>query len=153
VADTGIVALIEGGADDGVRARADTGLAGVALRAGAPVVAARAVLLVGVRAGAIRRGAHPGNVALIGRGADDGVCTRADAGLAGVALGAAVAVGAGGAVGLLGMGAGAVGRVTGAGIVALIEGGADDRVGARAHARLAGVGLGAGVAVVAGRAV
>src|SRR5207249_1831492 len=83
----------------------------------------------------------------------DGVGPDAGAGLAGVALGAGVAVGAGGPVGLGRVGAGARGRVAGAGLVALIEGGADDGVRAGAGAGRAGVGLGAGVAVVARGAV
>src|SRR5262249_11790688 len=113
-------------------------------RAGVAVGAGRAVGLLGVGAGPVRRIAGAGVVALIERGADDRVGPRADAGLAGVALRAGVAVGAGRAVGLLGVGAGAVRRVTGAGIVALIERGADDRVGPRADAGLAGVALRAG---------
>src|SRR6266403_240447 len=45
------------------------------------------------------------------------------------------------------------GGITGAGGVALVGGGADDGVAARAHAALAGVGPRTGIAVVAGAAV
>src|SRR5207249_1696622 len=109
-----------------------------------------------------------------GGGADDGVAAGAHAALAGVGLGAGVAVVAGGAVGL-----GRVGPGGGAGLRAVRRGavvrrrsstrdragpdgvvggvvpaaGADDGVAARAHAALAGVGLGAEIAVVAGGAV
>src|SRR5207245_3289506 len=96
---------------------------------------------------------HTSDVALLRAGADDGVPPRAVAGLAGVGLGASISVGAGAAVRLGRVGAGAVGRVTNTGVVALIERAADDRVRARAHARLAGVGLRTGVAVRAGRPV
>src|SRR5204863_245226 len=104
-------------------------------------------------AGAARRVAGAGDVALVERGADDGVRPDAGAGLAGVGLGAGIAVGAGAAVRLGRGGAGAVGGIADAGDVALIEGGADDGVGPDAGAGLAGVTLGAGVAVVAGPAV
>src|SRR5207248_2733962 len=77
----------------------------------------------------------------------------AGAGLAAVGLGTGVPVGAGRAVGLVGVGADAVRRIAGAGVVALIESGADNGVGPDAGAGLAGVGLGAGVAVRAGGAV
>src|SRR5439155_274235 len=153
IADAGDVALIERAADDRVGTGADARLAGVALRAGAAVVAGRPVWLVGVGAGAARRVADAGVVALFEGGADDGVRPDAGAGLAGVALGAGVAVAAGRAVGLVRVGAGAVGRITGAGVVTLIERSAEDGIRAGAGAGLAGVGLGAGVAVAAGRAV
>ena len=51
------------------------------------------------------------------------------------------------------VGACAVGRVAGTHIVALVRGSAGDGVAAMAHATRAGVRLGAGVAVIAGRAV
>src|SRR5206468_1283466 len=97
-----------------------------------------------------RRITGAGVVALILGGADDGVAARAAAALAGVGLRAGVAVVAGGAVGLRRVRADAARRIAGAGVVALILGGADDGVGAGAGAALAGVGLRAGVAVVAG---
>src|SRR5581483_8981705 len=62
---------------------------------------------------------------------------------------AGVAVVAGGAVRLRGIGAGAVGRVAGAGVVALIRRRADDRVRPGADAGLTDVGLRAGVVVAA----
>src|SRR5262249_5549595 len=152
VADARVVALIERGADDRARPRADARLAGVAFRAGATVVADRSVCLFRVRAGAARRIADTGDVALTEGGADDRI-PRTDTGLTGVGLGAGVAVVAGRAVGLVGVGADTARRVADARIVALIEGGADDRIRPRADARLAGVTLRARVAVVAGRGV
>src|SRR5439155_15320037 len=153
IADAGVVALIEGCADDGVRPDAGAGLAGVGLGAGVTVCAGAAVRLGRVGAGAARRIADAGDVALIERAADDRVGTGADARLAGVALGAGAAVVAGRPVWPVGVGAGAASRVADAGDVALIEGGADDGVRPHAGAGLAGVGLGAGIAVGAGGAV
>ena len=67
-----IVTLIGGRADDGRRADARAGMAGVRLRAGVTVIAGRAVRLRAARAGAGRRVTGPCVVALIGRRADDG---------------------------------------------------------------------------------
>src|SRR5205823_13230604 len=66
-------------------------------------------------------------------------------GLAGIDGGAPVAVVAGGVVVLIRVRALPGGRIAGAGVVALVERAADDGVGARAGAVLAGVGLGAGL--------
>src|SRR5947207_2352557 len=153
VAGAGVVALIERGADDGVRPDAGAGLAGVGLGAGIAVGAGGAVRRGRVGAGPVGRVTNTSVVALIEGGADDGVPALADTCPAGVGLGASVAVVAGAAVRRGRVGAGAVGRVTNAGVVALIERAADDGVRARAHARLAGVGLRTGVAVRAGRPV
>src|SRR5207302_1482105 len=68
-----IVALAEGGADDGVRADAGAGLAGVGLGAGVSVRAVAAVRLGRVGAAAARGMAGARDVALIEGGADDGV--------------------------------------------------------------------------------
>src|SRR5439155_300483 len=153
IAGARVVALCGGGADDGVRPDAGAGLAGVDLGAGIAVGAGAAVRLGRVGAGAVGRIAGARVVALIEGGADDRVCPDAGAGLAGVGLGAGIAVGAGAAVRLGRGGAGAVGRITSTGDVTLIEGGADDRVRPDAGAGLAGVDLGAGIAVGAGAAV
>src|SRR5207249_687115 len=153
IADTGEVALIEGRTDDGVGPDAAARLAGVELRAGIAGGARSAVGLVRVGAGAARRIAGAGDVALVERGADDGVGPRAAARLAGVALRAGIAVGAGRTVGLVWVGAGAARRIADAGDVALVERGADDGVDSRADARLTGVALRAGIAVGAGRTV
>src|SRR5207247_343907 len=117
------------------------------------VAAGRAVGLVRVRADARAGIARAVVVALSGGGADDGVRARAGARLAGVGLGAGVAVAAGRAVGLVRVRADARAGIARPDVVALIESGADDGVRARAHAALASIGLGAGVGVVAGRAV
>src|SRR5439155_1717660 len=154
VAGAGDVALVERRAGDGGgRAPAGAVLAGLARRAGVVVVARRAIGLgrVGAHAGA--RVAGPDVVALVRSRADDGVGARARPALAGVGLRAGVPVVAGRVVGLGWVGAHARARVAGPYVVALVGGGADDGVGARTRAALAGVGLRAGIPVVAGRAV
>src|SRR5207253_930722 len=103
----------------------------------------------GIAADARRGVADAGGVALVGGGAGDGVGAHAGAGLAGVVLRAGVAVVARRSVELGGIAAGARRGVAGAGGVALVGGGAHDRVRTHADACLAGVGLRAGVAVVA----
>src|SRR5437773_1754017 len=153
VADTRIVALVLGGADDRVDGRTRAALAGVALRAGVAVVARGAVELARVRAQPRGRVAGARIVALIRRRTGDGVAARARAGLAGVGLRAGVAVVARGAVGLGGVRAQPRGRVARARVVTLIRRRTGDGVAARARAGLAGVGLRAGVAVVARGAV
>src|SRR5439155_23074814 len=123
-----------GGAVAGIPARAGAGLARAGPRACVVVVAGRAVRLRGVRAHAGRRVALPGVVTLVLRGADDGIHARAGARFARVRARACVAVVAGGAVRLRGVGAHAGRRVARAGVVALVLGGAGDRLrrGARA---------------------
>src|SRR5205807_6537335 len=74
-------------------------------------------------------------------------------GLAGVGLRAAFAAVAGAAIGLGRVRARARGGITRAGVVTLVGGGADDGVAAGAEPALAGVGLRAGVAVVAAGAI
>src|SRR5262249_27370000 len=146
----GDVALIEGGADDGVGPDAAARLAGVGLRAGVAVVADAAVRLLRVGAHAARRIADTGLVALIDGRTDDRVRSRADARLAGVGLRAGIAVVAGAAVRLVRVGAGAARRIADARIVALIEGAAEDGVRPHTGTSLAAVGLRAGVTVIAG---
>src|SRR5204862_462756 len=94
-----------------------------------------------------------GDVALVEWRADDRIAAGADAGAARVRLRAGVAVVAGGAVHRRRVGALARGGITGPRHVALVGGRAHDGVAARADAALTRVGPGAGVAVVAGRAV
>src|SRR5207245_11590631 len=86
-------------------------------------------------------------------GADDRARAGARAALAGVRLGTRIAVIAARAVGLRWGRAEPGGGIAGAGAVTLIGGGADDWIAAGADAAVAGVGLRAGIAVVAGRAV
>src|SRR5438132_559736 len=126
---------------------------------GADVVdGAEGAVVTGGAVGCVGRGAETrGGVAdsralRIGL-ADHRIASGARSRLAGVGLGAGVAVGAGAAVRLGRVGAGAARRIADAGDVALIERAADDRVGTGADARLAGVALRAGAAVVAGRPV
>src|SRR5262249_1451988 len=117
------------------------------------VVAGGAVRLGGVGAGTSGRVAGARLAALIRRGADDRVRAGADARLAGIGPGAGAAVVAGRAVGLARGGAGAFCRVAGAGVMALVDGGADDRVRTDAGAAEAGIALGAEVAVLARREI
>jgi len=84
------VALVGGGADDGVAAGADPALAGVRLRAEVAVVAGGTITLRGVGAQAGGRVAGAGVVTLIGGRADDGVVADAYPALAG-ARGACIA--------------------------------------------------------------
>src|SRR5205823_4954302 len=153
VARPRVVTLVGCGADDGVPARAHAALAGVGARAGVVVVARASVGLDGVRARARGRVAGARVVTLVGCGAHDGVPARAHAAPAGVGSRAGVVVVARAPVGLDRSRARAGGRVARPGVVTLVGHGADDEVAARAHAPLAGVGLRARVAVVAGAAV
>src|SRR5438128_956310 len=98
-------------------------------------------------------GRAEGDVAVVACGAHDGVRTDAHPAVAHVGPCTGVAVVAGGAVLLGRVGALAGGRVAAAGVVTLIRRSAGDGVRARAPPRLAGVGLRASVAVVAGAAV
>src|SRR5207249_4478892 len=135
------------------RADANARVAAVRDRAGVPVVANGSLELHGVRAGAGRGVARPRVVALVLGSADDRVRAGAHSPLTGVGLRARVPVIAGRAIRLSGVRAGPGGRVARPGVVTLVGHGADDEVAARAHAPLAGVGLRARVAVVAGAAV
>src|SRR5205807_1467258 len=126
---------------------------GVGLGAGVAVVAGGAVGLRRARAEAGSRVAGDCRVALIRRAAGDGVRAGTDSALAGVGLGAGVAVVACGAVGLRRARAAAGGRVAGGRLVALIRRAAGDGVLPARRSSDLGVGLGAGVAVVACSAV
>src|SRR2546430_1943945 len=92
VAGAGDVALVGRGADDGLRAVCQCCGAGGGPRSGPARVAGDVVGLRGVGARAGRGVAGAGDVALVGRGADDGIHAGAHAGLAGVAPRAGVAV-------------------------------------------------------------
>src|SRR5439155_419040 len=153
VADTRIVALVLGGADDRVDGRTRAALAGVALRAGVAVVARGAVGLGRVRAQPRARVARARVVALVLRRTGDGIAGRARAALAGVAQRAGVAVVAPGAVGLARVRAQPRARVARARVVALVLRRTGDGSAGRARAALAGVAQRAGVAVVAPGAV
>src|SRR5439155_576141 len=149
IAGARVVALVLGGADDGVAAGARAALAGVGLRAGGAVGARRRVRLGGVGAGGVAV-AGAGLAAVVGRRAGEGRAA-ARAARADIVLGARVAVVAGRAVRLGGVGAGAV-AVAGAGLMALVGRRAGEGRAAARAAR-ADVVIGAGVAVVAHRPV
>src|SRR5947199_4778746 len=146
VAGSGVVTLVERCADDGVPARARTCLAGVRARARAVVVAGRAVRLGRVRARAGRRVARADVVALVLGGAGDGIRAGAGAGLARVRARARAVVVARRAVGLRGVRARAGRRVARTDGVALVLGGADDGIHARAGAQIVSASCGASVA-------
>src|SRR5437762_430373 len=153
VARADVVALVLGGAGDGIRAGAGAGLARVGPRARAVVVARRAVRLGWVGAHAGHPVARPGVGALVLGGAAAVILAGAGPGLARVRARARVAVVAGRTVRLRGVGAHAGRRVALPGVVTLVLRGADDGIHARAGARFARVGARARVAVVAGRTV
>ena len=148
-----VVALVEGGADYRVPARALPRLAGVSARAETHVVAGGAVLLRGVGTGAARRVTVAHGVALVEGRADHRVPARALPRLASVGSGTEAPIVAGGAVLSRRVGADSCGRVALAHRVALIESRADDRVRPDALACRAAVGLGTGIAIIAGRPV
>src|SRR5207249_8922550 len=147
-----VVTLVERGTDDGVPARAHAAPAGVGLRARVAVAADTPVGLGGVRAGARRRVAGAGLVALVRGRTRRRATAHAGAVLARVGLGASIPVVAGAPLGLGGVRARPGGRVAGPRVVALVRCRADDRVRARARAHLTRVRLRARVAVVAGAA-
>jgi hypothetical protein len=93
------VALIGRGTGDGIGARASTGLARICLCTGIAIIAGCAVCRCWIGADASRGIAGTNNVALIGRGAGDGIGARARAGLARICLRAGIAIVAGGSVG------------------------------------------------------
>ncbi len=147
------MALIAGRADDRVGTGADAALARVGLRAGVAVVAGRAVRARGIRAEAGCRVTRSRVVALIAGRTDDRVGAGTHSALARVGLRAGVAVVAGRAVRARGIRAEAGCRVARSRVVALVARRADHGVGAGAGSTLAGVGLSAGVPVVAGCSV
>src|SRR5438093_1214881 len=86
IAGAGGVALIGGRAHDGIRAHAGARDTAVGPRAGAAVVARRAIGLGGIAARSRRGVAGAGGMALVGSRAYDGVRAHAGAGLTGVGL-------------------------------------------------------------------
>ena len=147
------MAPVGGDADDRVGADAGALHAGVARGARVPVVAPGAVRRVRRGAEAFEGVAGAGEVAAVDGGAHDGRAPHARAGLARVARRARVAIVARRVVERGGRGARAGARIARARDVAIVERAADDGVAADARAVLAGVGGGAGVAVVAVRSV
>jgi len=144
------MALIRGCADDGVTPNTCSVLAGVGLRTGVVVVTGSPIGLARVNALPGRRVAGASVVTLIRRRADDRVCTRADTGLAGIGLCTGITVVARSTIRLERIGADSSLSVADADVMAGIESSTDDRIRPDAHTCLAGVGLGTGVAVIAG---
>src|SRR5207247_1335330 len=122
-------------------------------RATAAVIAGRALWLHRVGAHAGRTVALANVVALIEHRADHRVPAGTLTRLAAVGSGAEAPIAAGRAVVLRRVGADSCGRVALAHRVALIESRADDRVRPDALACRAPVGLGTGIAIIAGRPV
>ena len=150
IAHSNRVTLVLGRADNRVSADA---LAGVTLGAEIPVVAGGSVRLIRIRALPGLRIADARVVALILRGALHRIRTVANAREAEIGLRASIPVVAGRTIRFLGIRALPGLRVARSGSMTLIERGADDRVTAYADAVLAGIGLGTGIPVVAGRPV
>src|SRR5205823_103652 len=99
VTRAGDVTLVARRTRDWVGARAGSRFAGVGLRAGVAVAARCSVGSAWIRAGSRRWVARSGDMTLIARRTRDRVGARACPGLAGVGLGARVAVTARGSVG------------------------------------------------------
>ena len=150
VTDAGRMALVAGCTHHGIAADAGAALAGIGQRAGISVVATSAIRLRGTTTGSSRWVADAHVVALItGAGATYRVGTHTHASLASVGLCAGVAVVTRCAVRQGGIAANPSRRIACPGRVALIAGGARHRVGAHAHAGLAGTALRAWVSAIA----
>jgi hypothetical protein len=149
IACTGRMALIASGADDSRATGADSGLTGVAGRTGVSVIAGGAIRFRHVCALSRCWVACPRRVTLVRSQADDGIAADTGPSLTGIRLRTQVAIVAGGPVRLRWIGANASRGIAGSRVVALVGGGADDRVTAHADSSLTRVGLGAGIAIVA----
>ena len=145
--------LVSGRAHQGVGAAADALAAGVDARAGVGVVAGGAVGLG--RIGAVAGGgiADASLVALIRCRAGYRVGTGAGAGSTGVRSRARIVIVARRPVRLRRVGAETGCRLAGAGVMTLVGRAADDRPGPRAGTGDAGIGLVAGITIVARAAV
>jgi len=147
------VAAVRSGAGDRAGRRAHARLTGVAGGAGVGVVTLDAVGLGRLRADTGRGIADADHVALVERAAAHRRRAHASPGLAGVGGATSVAVVARAVVGFLRVRASAGQLVADARTVALAERRTHHGVGAHADPRLTGVTAGAGVQVVASRAV
>jgi hypothetical protein len=140
--------VVEGSADQGIRAGTDSGLAGVGLGAQIAVITRRTVGFLWIRANPSGGIADALIVALVECSADHWIRANADSGLAGVGLGAQIIV-----IARCPLVCGRVRAEPGRGIahadVMTLISGADDRIGADTDSGLAGVGLGTEVTVVA----
>jgi hypothetical protein len=147
------MAHVAGGADHWLAAGTDASLAGVVLEAQVGALAGRGVFFNLVDALPSVLVADPVFMALIRWGADDRVGASADPVLAGIGLGASVAIAAPGPVLFGWIRALPSGGVADSYVVTGVERCADDLVSAHTDPALADILLGAGIAVVAGRAV
>jgi len=147
------MALVQSIADYRIAAVARSILAGVSLGAGIAVVAVLSISLWWVAACARGRITGACYMALVQSIADYRIAAGARSILAGVSLGAGIAIVAGRSISLWWVAACARGRITGARYMALVQSSADYRIAAGANPGLAGVGLSAEVIVVAGYAI
>ena len=120
--------LVRRGAHDRVRAAADARLARVRLRAGVAVIARGPIRLVRVRADPCACIAGPRDMTLVRRGAHHRVPAHAHPRLAGVTLGARIAVGTRGPVGLVRIRTNSRARIAGPREMTLIARDAYDRI-------------------------
>lgn len=95
IAASGIVALIAGGADFGIKTGAGSADAGIHCCAGVAVVAHGVVIFRGIGTLARSRITNPGSMTLVARGTGFVVASGAGAVLAGIGLRTGIAVGAG----------------------------------------------------------
>lgn len=136
------------------RARgADAILAGVAHGASIAVITRRSIRGSGVRAEPGGGIARPRNMTLVTGRANHGIAADTDAVLAGIGLGAGVAVVAGRAIRGRGIRTCPGGGIAGSRNMALVERGTDDRSASGTGARLAGIANRAKIAIVACRPV
>ena len=147
------MALVQSRADYGIAAGAHPVLAGVSLGTGVAVAAGCSICLVWIAACACGLITCACYVALVQSRADYRIATGAHSILAGVSLGTGVAVVAVLSISLWGVAACARGRITGARYMALVQSIADYSIAAVARSILAGVSLGAGIAVIAGSVI
>jgi hypothetical protein len=143
------VALIERHTDDRIACRASAQLARVRLRARIAVITRGTIRFVRIGAHARCWIAKAHVMTLIHGRARNEVCPRATARLARIRLRAGIVVIAGRSIRFIGMAARACGRIARTRKVALIQGHARDGTRANASARLARIGLGTTIAVVA----
>ena len=145
--------LVQGRADDRIRASARRVLAGIRLCTGIAIATRSSV--AGGWIGALTRHGVAGacEVTLILRRANDGARAHTGPILARIRLCAGVSVGAGEPVGSVRVRAEAARSVARTGDVTLIERSANDRIPTNASTRLARVGEGALIAVIAGRSI
>src|SRR5262249_12014471 len=140
-------------ADDRLAAHADARLADIAARTRVPVVACSAIGFRRTGADTRQLGRASRRVGVVAGAADDRLAARRDAPLADIAARTRVPVVACSAIGFRRTGADTRRWIALSRLVALVAGAADDRLAARADARLAGIAARTRVPVVACSAI